>query len=365
MRKVSVLYYNTDMLLKLAVGIIAIGALATGGYFIAKEEGSRTLTKTFNERLAAGDYLAALGAAGEMKKEAGSISPAMEDAVSRAARLLIADDVYRKAQRAADEERWIDARALLLQSEAVTDPDFKYFTEAQELLKRSEALAAGMAHQTAVTIGALEEKAKVEQGRRQELEQNKKKLEGTLSEREKSLTQSKAETAAARERAEQSQRETEAKQAALLAEQARAKQLMEQVERESKQKFFTELKTYRDMAQKGREQLDNAVIEINAKRDPTALIYVKQGESFFADTKIKASEMRSIRTPSAYQSNVDDLLKSLEQFIEASKQFRTAIYLIEDQSSAEFTSGFSKGKAALANAVTYLSKVSDLIAANP
>ena len=143
-----------------------------------------------------------------------------------------------------------------------------------------------------MVISNLEEKARAEQGKRQELEQNKKKLEGTLSEKEKSLSASKAEAAAAQERALQSQKEAEVKQAALIAEQARAKELMLQVEKESKQKFFTELRTYRDMAQKGREQLDNAAMEINAKRDVTALIYVSQGKILFEEAKPKTVELR-------------------------------------------------------------------------
>lgn len=140
---------------------------------------------------------------------------------------------------------------------------------------------------------------------------------------------------------------------------------MEQVEKESKQKFFTELRVYRDMAQKGREQLDNALAEINAKRDVTALVYVKQATSFFEDTRTKVVDMRNNRTPSTYQSRIDDLLRSLEQFIEASKQFRNVVFLLEDQNSSEFTNGLGKGKTALVNASSYLSGVSDLIASNP
>ena len=41
------------------------------------------------------------------------------------------------------------------------------------------------------------------------------------------------------------------------------------------------------MTQKGREQLDNAVVEINAKRDVTALIYVSQGKILFEEAKPK------------------------------------------------------------------------------
>ena len=98
------------------------------------------------------------------------------------------------------------------------------------------------------------------------------------------------------------------------------------------------------MTQKGREQLDNAVVEINAKRDVTALIYVSQGKILFEEAKPKAVELRNSRTPSQYQGQVDDLLRSLEQFTEASKQLRNAVAYMDDQSSTEFASGLNKGK---------------------
>ncbi|MEK7170143.1 MAG: hypothetical protein AAB767_02555 [Patescibacteria group bacterium] len=352
------------MLLRFIVGIVAVGALVTGGYVVVREDGARELSRVFNDNLASGDYLAALGVAGKLK-ENGQGSPELDAAVSGAARLLVAEDIYKQAVRASDEGRFVDVRALLSGSEAVTNTSFKAYAEAHALLSEAEAQAAGAAHKTAVVISNLEEKARAEQGKRQELEQNKKKLEGTLSEKEKSLSASKAEAAAAQERALQSQKEAEVKQAALIAEQARAKELMLQVEKESKQKFFTELRTYRDMAQKGREQLDNAAMEINAKRDVTALIYVSQGKILFEEAKPKTVELRNSRTPAAYQGQVDDLLRSLEQFTEAAKQLRNAVAYMDDQSSTEFTNGLNKGKTALANAVSYLSNVTSLIASNP
>ena len=352
------------MFLKVIVGIAALSALVTGGYFVVREDGAQELSKVFNDNLASGDYLAALGVAGKIK-ESGQGSSELDAAVSGAARLLVAEDIYRQAAKASDEARFVDVRALLSGSEAVTNPSFKNYVEAQALLSEAEAEAAGAAHKTAVVISNLEEKAKAEQGKRQELEQNKKKLEGTLSEKEKSLSASKAETAEAKAQALQSQKDAEAKQAALVAEQARARELMVQVEKESKQKFFTELRNYRDMAQKGREQLDNAVMEINAKRDVTALIYVSQGKILFEEAKPKSVELRNSRTPALFQGQVDDLLRSLEQFTEASKQLRNAVAYMDEQSSTEFTNGLSKGKAALGSATSYLSNVTSLIASNP
>ncbi len=351
------------MLLKVLLGSIALGALATGGYFVLKEQGLRTLAASLEESLAAGDYLAALAAAGELK-EKGATKPKLDETIAEAARLLVAEDAFKKAQVALEEKRFADAGALLRGSDAVADPAFKHYEEAKKLYEEAEARAASLAHQTAVTISSLENQAAAEKAKRVLTEAARQKLEGELRDTEANVAQKQAEITAAEARLEQSRKDAEAKQAALAAEQARAKQLMEQVEKESKQKFFTELRTYRDLAQKGKEQLDNAVMEISAKRDVTALIYVSQGKILFEEAKNKATDFRANRTPSAYQGKVDDLLKALGECLEASKQLRNAVVYIEEQGSAEFSGSFSKAKTALANAVAYLSNVSSLIASH-
>lgn len=344
--------------------LLALGVLGTGGYYLVKVQGERALARSFEKKLNAGDYLAALGAAGKLKEE-GVGNAELDKKISSAARLLVAEDAYKKAQTAREEKRFADAGALLRGSDAIADPTFKYYEEAKKLYEEAEALAAGAAHRTSVTISSLEQKAAAEKTKREETEVARQKLEGNLKQTEQVVSEKQAQIAAAAERLAQSQRETEAKQAALAGAEARAKQLMEQVEKESRSKFFNELKTYRDLAQKGKEQLDNAVMELNAKRDVTALIYVSQGKILFEEAKNKTAELRNNRTPSVYQSRVDDLVKSLEQFLEASKQLRNAVVYIDEQGSAEFTGSFGKGKTALANAASYLSNVSDLIASNP
>lgn len=349
--------------LKFLVSALAIVAIGTGGYYLVKAQGVRTLTQSLEEHLESGDYLAALGAAGNLRAE-GKVTPELEEKISEAARLLVAEDSFKKAKAAVDEKRFADASALLKGSSAITDPSFKYLEEAKKIYEEAEALAAGVAHKTNVTIHALEEKAAAEKTKREVLEQNKTKLEGTLKEKEKKITAAEAEVKETAQRLVDSKKETEAKQAALVQEQARATALTLQVEKESKQKFVNELRVYRDMAEKGKQQLENAITEINGKRDVTALVYVSQGKILFEEAKNKASDLRASRTPTLYQSKVDDLVRSLEQFLEASKQLRNAVVYIEEQGSAEFTASFSKGKAALAKAVSDLSSVSDLIAAN-
>lgn len=338
------------MILKIVAGVVASIVLAVAGYAAVKEHGVRTLTTAFDTQLEAGDYLAALAAAGKLK-ESGATGLELDNKISAAARLLVSEDALTKARKAAEEKRFADAGALLRGSDALTDPSFKYYEEAQKLYKQVEAFAAGAAHQTAVTISALENQASAEKNKRTAAEKESAQLSGVLKEQSATIKEAAA--------------QLQTKQAALAAEQVRSEALKAEVEKESKQKFFNEFKTYRDMAQKGREQLDNAVTEIGAKRDVTALVYVSQGRILFEEAKAKAADLRSNRTPSAYQSRVDDLVSALAQFLEATKQLRNAVVYIDEQGSAEFTSGLAKGKTALANAVSLLSSVSDFIASNP
>ncbi len=352
------------MLLKLVITIAAVGTLVTGGYFAVKEGGIRSLSRTLTERLQAGDYLAALAAAGKLKEKSG-VNPELEKTIAETARLLVAEDTFAKAKQAGEEGRFADARTLLRESEAVTNPTFKYHREAQELLEESEALATGKAHETAVTIQTLEAQANAEKQKRAVAEQRGKTLENTLEktrqEKESVISKTKAEAIMAGEALRKSQEETEARQVALFAEQARAKQLMEQIEKETRQKFATELRVYRDMAQKGREQIDQALTEINGKRDVTALVYLSQGRVLFEEAKRKVADLRNSRTPATYHGKVDDFIKSVDQFLEAGKQFRNAVVYIENQDSAEFTGSLSKAKDALANASAFLSGTSDFI----
>ncbi len=348
------------MILKIALGVVTAVVFVVAGYATVKEHGMRTLSATFETQLGAGDYLAALAAAGKLK-ESGATGPELDSKISSAARLLVAEDAFVKAKKAAEEKRFADAGALLRGSDALTDSSFKYYEEAQKLYRQVEAFAAGAAHQTAVAISSLENQAAAEKSRRADAEKQSAKLSGVVKAQRDAIAEAAVNLAAAK-------KEAEAKQMALAQEQMRTEMLKAEVERTSKQKFFNEFKTYRDMAQKGKEQLDNAVAEIGVKRDITALIvnqYISQGKFLFDEAKSKMTDLRNSRTPVAYQSRVDDLGSALAQFLEAVKQLRNAVAFIDEQGSAEFTGSFSKAKTALANAAALLSGVSDFIASNP
>lgn len=335
--------------LKLALAAVAVVGVGTGGYFAVKAQGLRTLTTALDTHLQSGNYLAALGAAGSLQVK-GESTPELEEKIGAVARLLVAEDAFKKAKLAFDEKRFTDAGALLRQSDAITDASFKYFKEAKELYENAEALVAGAAHKTSVTISTLQEKAAAEKIKRETLEKGKVKLEGTIKEKDKKLADTEAQAKETSQKLLQSKREAEA--------------LAAQVERETRLKFINELKVYRDMAQKGRQQLENAIVEINGKRDVTALVYVSQGKVLFEETKNKAVDFRSDRTPSAHQSRVDTLVALLGDFLEASKQLRNAVVYIEEPESADFIGSFSKGKSALEKAVSLLSGISDFIAEN-
>ena len=119
------------LVLKFVGAIVAIGAVATGGYYLVKEQGIRSLAQSFEEHLETGDYLAALGAAENLRVKGGS-TPELEQKITEAARLLVAENVFVKAKQAAQEKRYADASALLRGSDAISDVNFRHYDKAQK-----------------------------------------------------------------------------------------------------------------------------------------------------------------------------------------------------------------------------------------
>lgn len=354
---------NNELVLKVGIGVVATATLGVGGYYLVKADGVRTLTQAFESSLEAGDYLAALGAAGNLRTE-GAITPELEEQIAKTARLLVAEDAYKKAKTALDEGRYADAGALLKDSPAIKDVAFKYFDEATQVYEEAEALAAGEAHKTSVTISTLEEKAKTANAKNTALQKKSTVLEGTVKTQQQAIATQNALVTATQKKLEESQKEAEAKQAELVIEQARAKDLMEAVAKESRQKFVNEVKVYRDMAVRGKTELDNAISEINNSRDVTALVYLSQAKVLFEEAKKKVDELRS-KSTTGYSSITDSLASSLTLYLDAGKDLKNAVIYMEDKGSSGFTNSMASSATKISNASTYLSTVSDFIGANP
>ena len=354
--------WSTGFALKITGFVIAAGVAAGGVYEIARVYSVKSLKETIGAKLEAGEYVAAIAAYNALEKAAPKEAVAQKGNLATARRLLAAEEDLNRALRAAERAEWADVRALLRESEAIRNAAFARHREAQDLYNQAEAYAAGERHEAVVELEGLKGEAMSEKEKRTQAEEKGSALQSALSQKEKELGTRERELTEVKRRADDSK-------AQLATEEARTRELAAQVEREVKQKFFTELKTYRDLAQKGREQLDNAVAEINSKRDFTALVstvsvYIGQGRILFDEAKDKTNDLRGNRTPSMYQQKVDDLVRAFSEFLEASKQLRNAVVYIEEQGSPEFAASLSKGKTALANAVSYLSSVSEFIAGN-
>ena len=349
--------WSTAFVLKIAGFVVAAGVAAVGVYEVARIYSVASLKESIGSTLQAGDYVAAIAAYDALQKASPEEAAEEKGNMATAKRLLAAEEDLKRALRAAERAEWGDVRALLRESEALQNSAFARHREAQELYNLAEAYAAGERHEAVVALEELKGTATTEKSKRAQAEEKGSALQSALSQKEKELGTRERELTEVKRRADDTK-------AQLVAEEARTKELVGQVEKEVKQKFFTELKTYRDLAQKGREQFDNSVVEIQSKRDVTALVYISQGKILFEEARNKTNDLRSSRTPSAYQSKVDDLIKALNEFLEASKQLRNAVVYIEEQGSTEFAAGLGKGKTALANAVSYLSAVSEFIAAN-
>ncbi|MCR4311183.1 MAG: hypothetical protein NUV54_01260, partial [Candidatus Taylorbacteria bacterium] len=353
-----------SMTRKLILIFSLVIALALVGYVGLQKYNLKNLSQLFEERFNAGDYLAAVAAAGKLREDGGDI-PGLDLKISSAARFLIAEDSFYKAKQAASENRFSDVGALLRSSEAVTDPSFKYYEEAQKLYKEAEAVAAGEAHKTAAAINSLENQAAMEKSKRTAAEKQSETLSGTLKDKEATLKNKEATLVETARKLEASKKEVEVRQAELITEQARVIALAEEVEKKNKQKFFNEFTTYRDLTVKGKEQVDNALIEIVAKRDVTALVYLSQGKILFEEAKTKASDLRTNRTPAYYTAQVDDLQSAISQLLDANKLLRNAVVYIEDQESTEFINNLNSGKISLSNATNALGVVTQFINANP
>ena len=349
--------WSMGFALKITGFVVAAGVAAGGVYEIARVYSVKSLKETIGAKLEAGEYVAAIAAYNALEKAAPKEAVAERKNLATAQRLLAAEEDLNRALRAAERAEWADVRALLRESEAIRNAAFARHREAQELYNQAEAYAAGERHEAVVELEGLKGEATSEKAKRAQAEEKGSALQNALLQKEKELGTRERELTEVKRRADDTK-------AQLEAEEARTRELAAQVEKEVKQKFFTELKTYRDLAQKGREQLDNAVVEIQAKRDVTALVYISQGKILFEEAKNKTNDLRSNRTPSAYQSKVDDLARAFTEFLEASKQLRNAVVYIEEQGSAEFASGLNKGKTALANAASYLAGVSEFIVGN-
>lgn len=353
---------NRELALKVGIGAFAVVVIGVGGYIFLKTQGIKTLTQAFEKNLESGNYLAALGAAGTLRAE-GEATPELEERIAEAARFLVAEDAYNKAKVALDEERYDDASAFLKGSPAITDETFKYFEEATRVYEEAEALAAGIAHKTNVTISTLAEKAKSEAAKNSALQKKSSVLEGTVKVQQQAIAAQDAVVTETKKKLEESKKESDARQAELVAEQARAKALMEAVAKESKQKFVNEIKVYRDMALRGKTELDNTIIEINGNRDVTALIYISQGKVLFEEAKKKADDLRN-RNKSSYVGVMGSLESALDAFLDSGKDLRNAVVYMEDKGSSNFTESFSQGKTKFTNAVAFLSTVSAFINSN-
>ncbi len=339
--------WSTAFALKVAGFIVAAGVAAGGVYEVARVYSVKSLKDTIGAKLQSGEYIAAIAAYDSLRKASPDEAAGEKGNFATAQRMIAAEEDLNRALRAAERTEWAAVRALLSDSEAVRNASFARHTEALQLYEQAEAYAAGERHEAAVALEELKGTATSEKEKRAQAENKGSALQNALSQKEKELSTRNREFAEVQRRADETKAE-----------------LTAQVEKEAKQKFFNEFKTYRDLTQKGKEQLDNTVVEIQAKRDVTALVYISQGKILFEEAKNKVGDLRNNRTPSNYASRVDDLQKALGDFLEAAKQLRNAIAYIDEQGSAEFAAGLQKGKTALGSGASTLQSVSDFISGN-
>ena len=72
-------------------------------------------------------------------------------------RLLIAEDDFKKAKKAAENEQWLNVEALLKDSGAVSNPEFKFYEEAQMLYQQAKSLVASFEKNISEKISNLKQ----------------------------------------------------------------------------------------------------------------------------------------------------------------------------------------------------------------
>jgi len=350
------------LLIKLTVGVILVSAIGGVSYKVVKNESIEKLRKALKENIDGGNYIAAVASFDELTQK-GGVRENDEHEITRAKEFIAAEENFNRARKAALQDEWNDVRAILKDSVAVTDPKFKFYKEAQELYEEAEALVTGITHSTKVRLSELQDKAKIEKERREQEEKKRMEIEKNLKNAKENLESTKSKVdEKEKELSEKAKKLSEA-ESKLLEEKKRSENLVLEVEKENKEKFFNEIKIYRDMGDKVKIQIDLAIKDMEAKRDVSALLYLSQAKILADEARNKSVSFKS-RTPNVYLAYINDLITALDNFSDSIRNLRNAVVYIENQNSSEFISNLQNGKNLLQAGSALLDRVSNYISAN-
>lgn len=345
----------------IAIGII-IGLIVAGGgfYSLVKKYYSGRFEADARKELENGNYLTALALYSNLGNTK-SWSEADQAGAEEIKRLLIAEDSFFKAEQAAKEEKWLETLVFLKESEAVSNPSFKHYSEAKSLLELAQDRVRSSEKKTQDEIAALHQSITREKATREQAEQKRSELETNLqlTAQEKQKTATLLEST--KRLAEESQKKTTEIQSQFEQEQKKVQALAEAAERERFKKFVSEFAIYVDLLNKGDEFLGNTINEIDQGRDITALTLITQGRALFNETKSKAEDLRANRTPGQYIGHVDNLIRAASYLNDAAKQLGTSLLYIQEKSGSEFSRFYNEGKNFRSQAKEFIGTIKNFI----
>jgi hypothetical protein len=278
--------------------------------------------------LAKGDYAAALVAFNNLKED----SPNDEGVVAKyreAKSMVIAEELFNRAKKAAEDGAWLDTKVLLDDENIVLNPGFKHYDEAVTLYKDAEERITVLEQANDQTILKLEQLSEEERARAEQIAADLQNISLAKQKTEQDLESAQGELSDVQSKATQTLADLES-------EQLRAQDLADQIEEEQLAAFAQELKIYADMLTQGEWHLNNGLVEISQSEEINTLILVGQAKSFFEEVKSKANDLRDNRPLGQYMDKVDLIIQSANLYLSAGKSLRNAVVYIDDQQSAGY-----------------------------
>lgn len=324
---------------RIIIWIILALTVGVGGIYTWIHDSPQRLKQSALEELDSGNYVAALALYDKIQEEVPGDTE-IEALITQAQKLLIARENFLKAQQTAEQGEWYDVRALLEASEAMFNSEFAFHKEAIELSERAGKQIAYIEEEVANRIGGLEQTIAIEKSGRKQAEQKKSQIEIEL------------------QRALSQKQQTEGK---LTEEQKKTAILVKEAEQERFEKFLNELKIYVEMLSRGDEYLTFTISEIDQANDIAALLFLSQSKVLFQEVETNVLELRSVRTPPAYNSQADDMVRAASLLLGASTNLRNAIIYIENKQGNDFIDYFSLGKSLKAQAKALLDQIRQFI----
>jgi len=345
---------------KKLVVLIVVGVLILAGAVSAHTLYQRYSFKKLENSAQAefdnGNYSAALVLYNKLQDSAPNDGEIVSK-VDNAKKLIVAEDTFLKAQQAAENEQWLDTEVLLKDSEAITNPDFKFYEDAKALYQKASDLMNSLEKQTAEEMTSLRQSIADEKSKRQQTESQLQTTSSQKQQTEQTLQNTQQVLQRTQNQAAQTQSQLEVQQK--KAQEMEQKALQEQFE-----KFINELDVYVGMLKNGNGYLNSAISEIDRSSDVTALIYISQAKVLFDEVKTRAADLGANRTPAGYASRVDEVKQSCDLFNDAAKNLRNAIIYIESKESADFTNYLNQGKGSKSQAYSLAQNVGQFVSSS-